>query len=341
MGTKIFEIIQGKEITIEDLKGKTLAIDSYNMLYQFLSSIRQRDGNLLMDSKGRVTSHLTGLFTRTANFLQKGLKPIFVFDGKTPELKQKELKTREKIKQEAAEKLEKAETDEEKRKYASMTSKLTRDMVDEAKELIKALGCPIIQAPSEGEAQCAALVKNKDAYAVVSQDADSLLFGASNLIRNLSITRKRKLPGKQTYATIKPELIELDKALNSLGIDKTQLITLAMLVGTDYNPKGIKNIGPKKALKLVKQYKTDMDELFRDVKWGDYFDYSWQEVFYLIKKIPTTKKYKIEWSLPKTEKIKKILIDEHNFSEDRVNSSLSKLSKIQEKQKQKALGRWF
>ncbi len=341
MGTKIFEIIQGKEISIDDLKDKALAIDSFNMLYQFLSSIRQKDGTLLMDSKGRVTSHLAGLFTRASNFLQKGLKPIFVFDGKTPELKEKELREREKRKQEASEKLKKAKTDEEKLKYAAMTSKLTTEMIEEAKSLIKALGCPVIQAPSEGEAQCAALVKNNNAYASVSQDADSLLFGTYRLIRNLSITKKRKLPGKQAYTTIKPELIDLNNALNTLGIDQDQLIALAMLVGTDYNPGGIKNIGPKKALKLVKQYKTDMDDLFKDVGWNNFFNYSWQEVFYLIKKMPVTDKYKLEWKPYDKEKIKKILVDEHDFSEERVNKLLSKLLKIQEKQKQKGLSTWL
>ncbi len=341
MGTKIFELIQDKEISIDELKGKALAIDSYNILYQFLSSIRQRDGTLLMDSKGRITSHLVGLFTRTANFLQKGLKPIFVFDGKTPELKEQELAERRKRKKEAAEKLKKAVTEEEKLKYAAMTSKLTTEMAEEAKSLIKALGCPIVQAPSEGEAQCAAIVKAKDAYATVSQDADSLLFGTPYLIRNLSVTRKRKLPGKQAYATIKPELIELNKALNTLGIDQSQLITIAMLVGTDYNPKGIKNIGPKKALKLVKQYKTDIDELFKDVKWDEYFGYPWQDVYYLIKKMPVTKKYKLKWSLPNPEKIRKLLVDEHDFLLERVDSTLAKLLKEKEKKQQKALGKWF
>jgi len=341
MGTKIFEIIQGKEINLDDLRDKRLAIDTFNMLYQFLSSIRQRDGQLLTDSKGRVTSHLIGLFTRTINFLQKGIKPIFVFDGKKPELKEKESKRRHKIKQEAFENLKKAETEEEKRKYASMTSKLTTQMIEESKELVEALGCPVIQAPSEGEAQCAAIVKNENAYAVVSQDADAFLFGGARVIRNLSITKKRKLPGKQTYLTINPEIIELENVFNDLGVDQDQLIVMAMLVGTDYNLKGIKNIGQKKALKLVKQYKTDFDELFIDLRWKDYFDYSWQEVFYLIKNMPVTNNYKLEWKKPDQDQIKKILIDKHDFSEERVIKTISKLLKIENKKQQKPLGKWL
>lgn len=340
MGSAIFDLIKGEEVEIKELKGKVLAFDSYNMLYQFLSSIRQRDGNLLTDSKGNVTSHLIGLFSRIGHFLQHGIKPVFVFDGKAPDLKQGEIEKRVKIKKAAAEKLKKAETDEEKRKYASMTSKLTKGMVEESKGLICAFGLPVIQAPSEGEAQCAHLVKKGDAYATVSQDADSLLFGTNILIRNFSISKKRKMPGRQFYATVKPELIKLKGVLNYNGIDQDQLIAIAMLVGTDYNPKGIKNIGPKKALALVKQYKTDLDSLFSDVKWDEYFDVSWQEVYYLIKKMQVTDDYKLEWNGLNTEEIKKILIKEHDFSEERVDNVLNQLTKSQEKMEQKGLQGW-
>jgi len=340
MGTAIFDLVKGRGVEIKELKGKTLAFDSYNMLYQFLSSIRQRDGTLLMDSSGKITSHLIGLFNRIGHFLQNGIKPIFVFDGEAPELKGKESEKRNRVKRVAAEKLKKAKTDEERLKYASMTSKLTKEMVDESKKLIKAFGLPIVQAPCEGEAQCAHIVKKGEAYATVSQDADSLLFGTNVLIRNFSVSGKRKMPGRQFYATVKPELIELKDVLNNNGIDQNQLIALAMLVGTDYNPGGIKNIGPKKALNLVKQYKTDLDNLFEDVKWDEYVDVSWQEVYYLIKKMKVSNDYELKWEGPNAEEIKKILISEHDFSEERVKSMLSKLSKAAGKTEQRGLQGW-
>ena len=340
MGTAIFDLVKSREFEIKELDGKILAFDSYNMLYQFLSSIRQRDGALLKDSKGNVTSHLVGLFNRIGYFLQHGIKPVFVFDGKFPELKGKELERRAKIKEAAAEKLKTAETDEEKLKYASMTSRLTKEMVEEGKTLVKAFGLPVIQAPSEGEAQCAYLVKKGDAYATVSQDADSLLFGTNILIRNFSVSKKRKMPGKQFYTNVKSELIELKDVFNNNHVDQDQLIAIAMLVGTDYNPKGVKNIGSKKALKLVQQYKTDLDSLFTDVKWDEHCDVSWQEVFYLFKKMPVTDDYDLSWKKIDPEEIKRILINEHDFSEDRVNSVLSKITKSQGKSEQKGLGKW-
>ena len=158
MGIAFRDIITAREIAIEDLKGKVLAVDSYNVLYQFLTTIRARDGTVLMDSKGNVTSHLVGLFNRTTKLMSEGLKLAFVFDGKPPKLKEKEKERRANLKLEAAKEYEKAKAEEDiegMKKYAARTSKLDKNMVEEAKKLIEALGLPIIQAPSEGEAQAA------------------------------------------------------------------------------------------------------------------------------------------------------------------------------------------
>ena len=189
------------------------------------------------------------------------------------------------------------------------------------------MGLPIVQAPSEGEAQAAYMVKKGDGFTVGSQDFDSLLHGATKVIRNLSITGKRKKTGKIGYETVKPEMIDLSENLNALGIDQNQLIALAMIVGTDYSPGGIKGIGPKTALKLVKQYGTDFDKLFKEVKWQDSFDFEWTEVYYLIKKIPITDSYTLAWKDAEDEKLFSILVKEHNFSEERVSSTLGKLKK--------------
>ena len=191
MGTKIFQLIESKEIKLDDLKGKKIAIDAHMYLYQFLTSIRQRDGTLLKDSKGQTTSHLVGLFSRTAKLLEKGIKPCYVFDGKAPDLKTKERQRRKDIKIKAKKDYDKAMKDEDieaMKKYASMTTRLTGEMIQEAKELIQALGLPVIQAPSEGEAQAAYMVKKGDVYALSTNDADALLYGVPRLIKNLSIS---------------------------------------------------------------------------------------------------------------------------------------------------------
>jgi len=224
------------------------------------------------------------------------------------------------------------------KKYASRTSRLSKDVVEEAKELISLLGLPIVQAPSEGEAQAAYMVKENKGFAVGSQDFDSIIHGATKLVRNLSISGRRKKGKTITYETISPELIDLPENLNNLGIDQNQLIALAMIIGTDYNLGGIKGIGPKNALKLVKQHKSDFDALFKEIKWDDYFGFSWEEVYYLIKKLPTTDKYELKWKNINNEKIKEMLVDEHDFSEQRVSNTLEKLKKATTEKQQRSLG---
>jgi len=344
MGVQITELMEKKEIDFSFLKGKVIAIDTSLFLYQFLTTIRQRDGTPLMDSKGNITSHLVGLFSRTINLMQKGVKLCYVLDGTPPKLKTQERERRKELKIEAEKKykiaIEKQDL-EEMKKYASRTSRLTKEMIEDAKKLISAFGLPLVQGKAEGEAQAAYLVKQKDAYAVASQDADSLVFGSLRLVRNLSIAGRRKQLNRLSYEIIRPELIELSSLLNNLGIDEEQLIVLAMLVGTDYNPGGIKGIGPKNALKLVKSYNKNFDKLFNDVKWNDYFSFSWKEVFELFKNPKVNEHYNLEWKAINEEKIKKLLVEQHDFSEERVSASLEKLKKIMHEQEQKGLSDFF
>ena len=342
MGVNITSLIAKKPIIIEELKYKAIAIDAPLWLYQFLSSIRQRDGTLLMDKEGNVTSHLMGLFTRTSKLLQYNIKPIYVFDGKPPELKKKETEKRKQAKKEAETKYKiavKEKDIEEMRKYASRTSRLTQDMISEAKELINAFGIPIVQAPCEGEAQASHIVKKNDAFCVASQDFDSLMFGAKKVVRNLSVFGKRKKASQLAYTTIEPELIVLKDALNNLGINQEQLIVLGILVGTDYNNGGVKGIGPKNALKLVKQYKNNLDQLFQTVKWD--FETQWNEIFDLIKNMPVTDDYSIKTSNINITRLKELLIEKHDFSKERIGSLLQKLEANANKIKQHNLGDFF
>lgn len=340
MGVAFKDLIISKEMELDFLENKTIILDAYNILYQFLTTIRSRDGALLMDSKGNITSHLVGLFSRTANLMQKNLKMVFVFDGKPPELKQKTREERNALKLEAEKRYleaKKRKDKEEMRRYASRTSRLTKEMVEESKELISLLGLPVVQAPSEGEAQAAYMVRKNRGYAVGSQDFDSLIHGAKKLVRNLSISGRRKKAKTAAYETVKPEIIDLDQNLSNLGISQDQLIVLSMIIGTDYNPGGIKGIGPKNALRLVKQHK-DLDSLFKEVKWDDYFGFPWTDVYNLIKKIPATDKYKLEWNDIESKKLYELLVDKHDFSEQRVKNTLGKLKQETTKKQQKSLG---
>ncbi|MCD6591338.1 MAG: flap endonuclease-1 [Candidatus Aenigmarchaeota archaeon] len=339
MGVNLSDIIAGNEIELNNLAGKTIAIDAYNILYQFLSIIRDRfTGEPLKDSKGRVTSHLSGLFYRTIKLVENGINPVYVFDGKSPEFKAKTLEKRTETKREAEKKLEKAkaEGDVEKiRLYAQATARLTDDMINQSKKLLEYMGIPFIQAPSEGEAQAAYLTKKGLAWASASQDWDSLLFGAPRMIKNLTITGKRKVPKKESYVEINPEIIELKSVLEQLGINHDQLIIIGILVGTDYNPGGVKGIGPKNALKIVKE-RADFDNVFASIEWE--FDISPKEIFDFFKN-PPVDECEIPKACPDFEKLKQLMLD-FDFSEERVNNSIDRLEKSR-KTRQTGLHKWF
>jgi len=336
MGLQIGDIVPRKEIKFEELKGKVIAVDAFNAIYQFLASIRQPDGTPLMDSSGRVTSHLSGLFYRNIALLSEGLKLIYVFDGEYHSLKEKTHELRQGMKDIAREKYEMAKEEEDIEgmgKYARGFAKLDKEMIEESKELLEAMGVAVVQAPGEGEMQCAELVKNGQAYAVGSQDYDTLAVGGKRLIQNLTLSRKKKT--KTGYIFIAPEMIEYEKVLNELGIDGDQLISLAILVGSDFNPGGVKGIGPKKALALVKDKKYPV-KIFGELEEQGRLDFNWKEVFEIFKK-PNVSREKVEFPKLDEKKLKEILVERHEFSEERVNNQLVKLREIKNKGKQKTL----
>lgn len=338
MGLQIGDIVSRKEIKFEDLKGNVIAIDAFNAIYQFLSSVRQPDGTPLMDSDGNVTSHLSGLFYRNISLLSEGIKLVYVFDGEYHVLKGKthEKRYEAKEKAEAAFRTALEEEDiEAMGKYAKGTSKLDSEMISESKELLEAMGIAVVQAPSEGEMQAAELVKSGQAYAVGSQDYDALVVGGTRLIQNLTLARKRRLPGGN-FVYISPEVIEYDKVINDLGINGDQLICLAILVGSDFNPGGVRGLGPKKSLSLVKQKKYPV-AIFEEVveRFGD-LGFDWKEVFEIFKK-PKVDKVKLEFPKMDVDKIKEILVERHEFSLDRVEKQLDKLKVAKGKSSQQKL----
>jgi len=344
MGVSLKDLIKKEEFEIKDLKNKVVVIDAFNMLYQFLTTIRGMDGNPFTNSKGNVTSHLIGLLSRITYFFEREIKIVFVFDGISPELKAKEREKRQKAKEEAMAKYKIAVKEDDQdamRRYASRTTKLTSEMIEDAKQLIKAFGIPIVQAPSEGEAQASYMVKKGDAFACLSQDFDSLLFATPLLLRNVSITGKKKKTHGIGTKLIKPEKIILKDVLEELQIDQEQLIILGILVGTDFNNGGIKGIGPKNALKKVIEYKDNYEQLFKDLKWEEFFDYDWKDVYNLFTDMPITDDYELTWDVIDEDKIKEILIHNYEFAEARVLSSLEKISKNKEKRAQKGLGDFF
>jgi flap endonuclease-1 len=343
LGVNLRDIVPKVVVKLEDLGGKSVAIDAYNTLYQFLAIIRQPDGTPLKDKSGKVTSHLSGLLYRTSNLIEMGIKPIYVFDGVPPVLKATEIERRKQAKVEAAVHYEKAiaKGDIQKaRMLAQATTTLKDYMKEDAQRLLTLMGLPRVQAPSEGEAQAAHMTRKGDTNYCASQDYDSLLFGAPLLLRNVTISGRRKLPSKNVYVDILPEVISLDGTLKECGITYEQLIDVGILIGTDFNPDGIKGLGPKTALKLIREHGT-LENALSHIKSAEFLHPS-QNIREIFLHPHITDNYKIEWQEPDMEGILNFLVREKDFSEDRVRKAVEKMRVGAAKQKGKTtLEKWF
>lgn len=343
LGVDLRDLVPKTTVRLEDLSGKAIAIDAYNALYQFLAIIRQPDGTPLKDSSGRVTSHLSGLLYRTSNLVELGTKPIYVFDGAPPALKEVEIKRRRKVKEEAMVRYERALKEgktEEARMYAQVTSQLKDYMAEDSKNLLGLMGIPWIQAPSEGEAQAAHLTKKGAADYCASQDYDSLLFGAPRFVRNVTISGRRKLPSKNVYVEVVPEVVELEQVLKECGITYEQLVDVGILIGTDFNPDGIKGLGPKTALKLIKEHGT-LENAIQNIKNAE-FPVEPQRIREIFLHPTVTDDYRIEWKEPDVEAVVNFICRGRDFSEDRVRKALQKMQRgITQEKGKTTLEKWF
>jgi len=328
MGVKLKDIVSPRKIGFDDLRGRIVAVDAANSIYQFLSSIRQRDGTPLMDREGRVTSHLSGILYRTAAVMEREIKVFYVFDGRSHHLKgstiTKRVEARKKSEVEWKRALEEGDI-ERARKYAVRSSRMSDDIVEGSKRLLELMGVPYVQAPGEGEAQASFMVRKGDAWAVASQDYDCLLFGAPRVVRNLTLSGKLQ----------EPEIIELEAALKKLSLTREQLVDLAILVGTDFNP-GIKGIGPKKGLKLIRE-RGDIFGVLEEVDGDPGGDPLVLRRIFLEPDV--TEDYELKWRKPDREGVLEFLCSEHGFSEERVLSALKKIEKASFTQK--SLEEWF
>lgn len=340
MGVDFGDSIPREKIRLEDISGWTLAVDGYNTLYQFLAIIRGMDGGHLKDSKGRVTSHISGLFYRNVNLLELGMKLVYVFDGKPPELKMEEIRRRSEQRREANDRYLRAlQTGDmvQARKYAEASTVLRRDMVGDAKTLLDAMGIPWVDAPSEGEAQASMMALEGTVNAVASQDHDSLVFGAPVLVRNVTISGKRRLPSKGIMINVVPERITLSSVLEATGLTREQLVDYAILLGTDFNPDGFDGVGPATALKYLKKYGRleDIKELA-----GPLAGVSYKEIRRLYLEAPATKRVKPEWKPFDRQKVTSFLVGEHSFSRDRVEAAIKRVQTTKAAQSE-TLEKWF
>jgi flap endonuclease-1 len=343
VGVKIKSLLEIHTIIFEDLKGKLIAIDAANALYQFLAIVQPSTGTPLMDNKQRVTSHLSGLFYRTINLVEKDIQPIYVFDGKPPKFKAKTIEGRREDRENAYEQWKAAieiGDVETARKFGQSAHRLTREMVEESKQLLGAMGIPIVQAPTEGEAQASFMVGRKDVYAVASQDFDSILFGAPKLVRNLSIAETRRIPKTDQKIKVEPEFIISAETFEKLNISREQLIDIALLIGTDFN-KGVRGVGAKTALKLILEYKDLKTTIQEKSLQFEESEEELQEIKNFFLQPQVVEDFTIEFKNVNANAIKKLLIDEHQFDPDRVDKGLKRLEKGFSKKQQMKLEKWF
>jgi flap endonuclease-1 len=269
------------------------------------------------------------------------IRPVFVYDGEPPEFKKKTIEERKTVREEAKKKWDLAVKEGRKEDimvYAQGALKLTDEMMNESKELLDAMGVPWTDAASEGESQCAFMCRHGDVDYAASQDYDALLFSSPKLVRNLSITGKRKLPRQEAYIEIKPEVIYLDQVLSSLEITQEQLVILGILIGTDYNPGGVKGVGPKTALKIIKEHKT-LDNVLKNVEYNS--DVDAYKIYDFFLNAPVFKKYTVEWKEPDKDKIMELMIKEHDFSEERISNAIDKIIGRKKGGTQLRLESWF
>lgn len=312
MGTKIKGMVDDvkRVVLMKNLFNKRIAIDAFNVIYQFISIIKGSDGRPLTDRNRNVTSHLSGLLYRNINLLENNIKPIYCFDGirKSEKLRWKNKQTVEKV-------------------------KLTSNMIGNSKELLDSMGIPWIQGTSEGEAQCCYLVEKGDAFAVASQDYDCLAFGGKRLLRNFAIGRTKKKGNTNIKLDI--EYVSLEKFLKHHEITKEQLIDISILIGNDFFC-GFKTFGEKRALHVIKTFDKIEDAINVKLVKRDKTVFESADEFYEtleeIREIYTNplvnKDYIIKFNKPDYDKLTEILVEEHNFSYDRISSAILRLKKI-------------
>jgi flap endonuclease-1 len=222
---------------------------------------------------------------------------------------------------------------------AQQTSRMTPEILESSKELIGLLGLPVVYAPSDGEAQGAYMCSKGDVYASASQDFDSLLFGAPRLLRNVTITGRRKVPGRDVYRDVKTEIIDSGEFLDALGIDRPQLVDMCILMGTDFNA-GIHGIGPKKGLKLIKDH-GDIEHVLAHI--GEEIP-EYQQV----RDIFLHGSYSDDYSVKPREVDRDAVIEymrDRDFSENRVTSALDRIDASRKanraRRQQSSLDAWF
>ncbi|MFX0005459.1 MAG: hypothetical protein ACFFAV_01900 [Candidatus Hermodarchaeota archaeon] len=337
MGVKIQNLIVSKIIDIQDLRGKIIAVDAPNIIMGLFNFTLKNPGNsntkLILDRTQRPISHLYGLLYRVNFYYSKNIFPIFCFDGKVSILKK--LITKDQLKdflftQKWYEKAIRENNKDLAREIALSGEYMWKNIIRESKQLLGALGVPYIESPASAESQCTHLVKKGFAHYSNSQDYDSILLGCPYIIQNLSKSLQRKVQGKWQYQKIKPAIIDLQKNLSNLGISLFQLVDIGILIGTDYNV-GVSGVGPKKALTLIRKYKSLESVILKEYNKYDFSRLN-PSIIKEVRKIflfpdVNEKIDNLLWNPPNESRIFTLLCEEHYLNKERLEKNLDKLKK--------------
>src|SRR5467141_4675005 len=320
-------ILKREQTTLKALKGTSFAIDASIEIHQFLALVRKRDGPLFTDPRGRVTSHLIGLFTRTGRLIADfAMKAVFVFHGRPNPLKRRTIEMRREAMKKAEIEYSEAISKEDYAKAwskAVMTGRVTESILDDAKRLLTLMGIPWLEALEDAEAQASYMAARGDVWAVGSKDYDCLLYGAPILARYLTLTGREWLRAQRRSRPLIPELIKLSENLTLLGITREQLVDLAILVGTDFN-QGVKGIGPKKALKLVHDHGS-IEQMPEEIK--SKLTEDLKSVRQVFLKPRVLEKYLLKRSPPDRHELVKFLSEERDFNKERVERLTERLTR--------------
>ncbi|KAI3388121.1 hypothetical protein SNEBB_001181 [Seison nebaliae] len=328
-----------RENKLNSYFGRRIAIDASMSIYQFLVAVRQ-DGSNLTGTDGETTSHLIGLFYRTIRLADNGIKPVYVFDGKAPEMKSLELKKRAEKRSEAEKELTEAKTKGDVEmidKFSKRLVKVTKVHVEECQNLLKLMGIPFVIAPCEAEAQCAELVKGGEVYGAGTEDMDCLTFGTPVLLRHLNASEAKKMNIQQ---------FDYQKILQDLNFTSTQFIDLCILLGCDYC-ESIRGIGPKRAVELIKKY-SDIETIIKNLdkkKYGVPDDWQYEKARQLFVEHPVTSAKELDeqlkWLEPNEEELVEYMVKEKGFSEDRIRNGCIKLRKAKNSVQQGRIDSFF
>uniref|UniRef100_A0A3B4ZRB4 Flap endonuclease 1 n=1 Tax=Stegastes partitus TaxID=144197 RepID=A0A3B4ZRB4_9TELE len=327
-----------KEQDIKNYFGRKIAIDASMCIYQFLIAVRQ-DGNVLQNEDGETTSHLMGMFYRTIRMLEHGIKPVYVFDGKPPQLKSAELEKRGERRAEAEKMLAQAQEMGEQEnidKFTKRLVKVTRQHNDECKKLLTMMGVPYIEAPCEAEASCAALVKAGKVFATATEDMDGLTFGTNVLLRHLTASEAKYEPAA-LISTFR--LCYKDICRNDL-----MFMYLCILLGCDYCGT-IKGIGPKRAIDLIRQHGS-IEEILDNIDGNKHpapEDWLYKEArgLFLKPEVVDCSSVDLKWTEPDEEGLIQFMCTEKQFSEDRIRNGCKKIVKSRQGSTQGRLDSFF